>query len=211
MISVGYIYSKIVKKLRGKSIRNSNVDKTSVVYTGCNIVGSTIRRYSYIGHDSTVINAEIGSFCSISDHVFVGGAEHETQWASMSPAFENVKHSGPSGRFASFKPAPTKRTAIGNDVWVGHAATIKAGVTIGDGCVIASGAVVTKDVMPYSIVGGVPAHMIKMRFDEEIIKQMESLEWWNLPDDKLAAVSQYIQDPVRFIQETQKIKTLSKQ
>ena len=68
---------------------------------------------------------------------------------------------------------------IGNDVWIGRGAFIKGGVTIGDGAVIAAHAVVTKDVPPYAIVCGVPAKIIKYRFDCETIKELLDLKWWN--------------------------------
>ena len=68
---------------------------------------------------------------------------------------------------------------IGNDVWIGYEAVIMAGVTIGDGAIIAARAVVTKDVPPYTIVGGVPAKMIRKRFDDATIERLEKLRWWD--------------------------------
>lgn len=75
---------------------------------------------------------------------------------------------------------------IGNDVWIGYEAVIMAGVTIGDGAIIGTRAVVTKDVPPYAIVGGVPAKMIKKRFTEETIVSLQKIKWWNWPKDKIA-------------------------
>lgn len=74
---------------------------------------------------------------------------------------------------------------IGNDVWIGYGVTIVNNVTVGDGAVIAAGSVVTKDVPPYAIVGGVPAKTIRYRFDEEVCKILLELEWWNFPEDIL--------------------------
>lgn len=71
---------------------------------------------------------------------------------------------------------------IGNDVWIGYEAVIMSGVTIGDGAIIGTRAVVTKDVAPYTIVGGVPAKPIRKRFDEDTIHKLEKLKWWNLPE-----------------------------
>ncbi len=79
-------------------------------------------------------------------------------------------------------------TTIGNDVWIGYRAFIKAGVTVGDGAVIGAGAVVTKDVEPYSIVGGVPAKIIRYRFEENIRKQLLDLKWWDLPEKFIATL-----------------------
>ena len=74
---------------------------------------------------------------------------------------------------------------IGNDVWIGYEAVIMAGVHIGNGAIIAARAVVTKDVPPYTIVGGVPARPIRKRFDEEVIRKLETLKWWNWSPDKI--------------------------
>ena len=76
---------------------------------------------------------------------------------------------------------------IGSDVWIGYEAIILAGVTIGDGAIIGSRAVVTKDVPPYTIVGGVPAKPIRKRFDEETIAQLERMRWWDWPREQIAA------------------------
>ena len=74
---------------------------------------------------------------------------------------------------------------IGNDVWIGFEAVILAGVTIGDGAIIGARAVVTKDVPPYTIVGGVPAKPIKKRFDEEMIELLLEIQWWNFQPEQL--------------------------
>ena len=75
---------------------------------------------------------------------------------------------------------------IGNDVWIGYEAVILPGVTIGDGAVIGCRAVVTKDIPPYTIVGGVPAKPIRKRFDEETIKELQKIKWWDWPEEKIA-------------------------
>ena len=75
---------------------------------------------------------------------------------------------------------------IGNDVWIGYEAVILSGVTIGDGAVIGCRAVVAKDVPPYTIVGGVPAKPIRKRFDEETIKELQKIKWWDWPEEKIA-------------------------
>lgn len=74
---------------------------------------------------------------------------------------------------------------IGNDVWIGYEAVIMQGVTIGDGAIIGTRAVVTKDVLPYSIVGGVPAKPIRKRFSDEVIAQLLEIKWWDWPDEKI--------------------------
>ena len=81
---------------------------------------------------------------------------------------------------------------IGNDVWIGYEAVIMAGVHIGDGSVIAARAVVTKDVPPYTIVGGTPARKIRMRFEEETIAKLQQIQWWNWPVEKIRQSLPYI-------------------
>ena len=83
---------------------------------------------------------------------------------------------------------------IGNDVWIGYEATILSGVTIGDGAIIGAKAVVTKDVPPYSVVGGVPAKKIKQRFDAETIQKLQQLKWWDWPDEKIRQAIPYLKN-----------------
>ena len=82
---------------------------------------------------------------------------------------------------------------IGNDVWIGYEAVILAGVTIGDGAIIGTRAVVTKDVLPYTVVGGVPARPIKKRFDDKTVSELLSIKWWNWPYEKIARNIKQIQ------------------
>jgi acetyltransferase-like isoleucine patch superfamily enzyme len=81
-----------------------------------------------------------------------------------------------------------KKVSIGNDVWIGHNVIIVGNVTIGNGAILAAGSVVTKDVTPYSIVAGVPAKQIKMRFSKNVIEEIEELKWWNLSEEKLEEI-----------------------
>lgn len=181
-----YYYSKFFKKIiRGKCVINCQIHNTAKINSGATIVDCTIGRYTYTCYDDEIVNCEIGQFCSISDEVVIGGAEHPVEWVSTSPVFQNVKHSGPKKRFARHNFDGIARTHIGNDVWIGRRAIVKAGVNIGDGAVVGSGAVVTKDVPPYSIVAGIPAKVIKYRFDENTIAQLLETKWWNLSDEEL--------------------------
>lgn len=206
-MTLSYLYSKFFKKiLRGKSVINSTIDKTAVINSGSSVSASKVGKYSYCGYDCEISNAEIGNYCSIAGQVFIGGAEHPMDWVSTSPVFQNVKHSGSTKRFCKKELEPSKKTLIGNDVWIGYRAIIKQGVKIGDGAVIASGAVVTKDVVPYSVVGGCPAKHIRFRFSENIINEMLAIKWWDLPDDDIQKVAEYIDCPIKFIEKVKFIK-----
>lgn len=121
----------------------------------------------------------IGKFCMIASGVtfIMNGANHLTDSISTYPfaIFGNGWEHAMEG-----KSYPSKGdTVIGNDVWIGYKATIMAGVTIGDGAIIASRSVVTKDVAPYAVVGGNPAKEIKKRLDPESIEKLLKIQWWN--------------------------------
>lgn len=201
MTNISYYYSKILKKLRGYSAKLSSIDGTAVIYSGTSISNSTVGRYTYIGYDCYLSHVTVGNFCSLSDHIFIGGAEHPTDWISTSPVFQNVKHSGPSKRFAKFNLPKWKQTIIGHDVWIGHGVTIKAGITIGNGAIIGSNAVVTKDVEPYSIVAGCPAKHIRYRFTQEIIDKLQTSKWWSFSDETLTEFGTSLNNPNEFIHE----------
>jgi acetyltransferase-like isoleucine patch superfamily enzyme len=143
----------------------------------CSISGGNI------GH------AEIGRYSSIAPGVHIGANEHPTQWLTTSrityqPELHGwIDYLDVCDREETFarRPDPgdtARRTRIGHDVWIGQDVFIKAGVTIGSGAVVAARSVVTKDVEPYTIVGGSPARTIRLRFPERLIARLLALEWW---------------------------------
>lgn len=143
------------------------------------VSNSTVGLRTSIGRYSKVQNAEIGKYCSISWDVTIGALSHPFDSIS-SHAFSYRKQFGLVNENEYLNQ---KKTVLGNDVWVGCGAIIIAGVTIGDGAVIGAGAVVTKDVMPYEIVAGVPAKHIRNRFSQKTIEVLLDNSWWDLPDE----------------------------
>jgi virginiamycin A acetyltransferase len=125
----------------------------------------------------------IGKFCQIATNVkfIMNGGNHAMNGISTYP-FKIFGHSWGRARLDSLNKGDT---IIGNDVWIGINATIMPGVKIGDGAIIGSHSVVTKDVEPYSIVGGNPAKEIRKRFDEEVIEFLLELKWWNWEVQKI--------------------------
>ena len=149
------------------------------------LINSSLGRFSY-ATDARIINCKIGRFTSIGIETMAGGlGRHPTDFPSTSPVFYSTL--GQAGatfvdrNYYNELPPVT----IGNDVWIGARAIILDGVTIGDGAIVAAGAVVTRDVEPYTIVGGIPAKVIRRRFDDNLCDDLLRIQWWNWPIDVL--------------------------
>lgn len=141
--------------------------------------------YHYpINHDKLII----GKFCSIAcgAKFLFNSANHTLSSLSTYPFPLFFEEWGLEKKNVADSWDNKGDIIVGNDVWIGYEAVILSGVTIGDGAVIGARAVVTKDVPPYTIVGGVPAKPIKKRFSEENIKKLQSIRWWDWPKEKIA-------------------------
>ena len=125
----------------------------------------------------------IGKFCQIATGVrfIMNGGNHSMDGLSTYP----FKVMGGAWADAPLNAFKKRDTIIGNDVWIGNSATFLPGVNVGDGAVIGANALVTKDVEPYTIVGGNPARPIRKRFDDETIEKLLKLQWWNWPASKI--------------------------
>lgn len=151
------------------------------ILENCIINKSQIGNYSYIGRNCLIQNSHIGNYCSIANDVFIGLGKHPLDMFSTSPLFYRKKNTFDITIIVRDKDFNEyENIIIGNDVWIGARAIILDGVAVGDGAVIAAGSVVTKDVEPYMIVGGIPAKPIKKRTTEDKIRQYQDSEWWNL-------------------------------
>jgi acetyltransferase-like isoleucine patch superfamily enzyme len=151
--------------------------------------------YSY-ARSGTVLKAvkSLGRYCSLAENITIGSGEHPTDWLSTHPfQYGRSTVSREFSKIADFDylrlPKDRGPIVIGNDVWIGDRAMIMRGVTIGDGAIVAAGAIVTKDVAPYAIVGGVPAKEIRKRFNDETIATLLELKWWNYTADSLLGIN----------------------
>jgi acetyltransferase-like isoleucine patch superfamily enzyme len=195
-----YLWAKIFKKLHGKAVLNCDIDYTSKIEAGSEVVNTRMQRHSFCGYYCKIMNCEIGSFCSIANNVVIGDGMHPMDWASTSPTFYRGRDSVLT-KFSEHERKTPLRTIIGHDVWIGERVIIKQGVNIGTGSVIGMGSVVTRDVSPYTIVAGSPARPIRLRFDENIIRRLLESEWWNRDDDVLRRAAKQVKNPTDFLKE----------
>lgn len=130
----------------------------------------------------------IGRFCAIAEGVnfIMNGANHRMDGFTTYPF--SIFRNGWEKVIPTLEQLPFKGdTVIGNDVWIGQYATIMPGIKIGNGSIIAANSTVTKNVEPYSIVGGNPAKLIRKRFDDDMIEMLQKLQWWNWDEEKIFA------------------------
>ena len=178
--------------------KKSKFSKNVAIEGPGRIYNSTIGKYSYIGKNSIICDTQIGSFCSIGDSCYTGPGKHPIYSVSSSPVFYS-KNNVFRKAFYQRTIEEYERTIIGNDVWIGTHVFIKSGVKIGHGCIIGAFAVVTKDVEPYTVMGGNPARIIRKRFSDDIIDDLLKSEWWNFDDTKIKDISHAFESPSKFI------------
>jgi len=183
-----YFESRILEfKNRRKNLKigymSEVLDSTFGIYNtlhaNVSIIKCKINDYVYVAKGAKISRATIGKFCSIGPDVKVGLGIHPTDYFTTFPAFYSTQKQCQVSFTDKDHYKELSETLIGNDVWIGENATILSDISIGDGAIVAAGAVVTKDVEPYTIVGGVPAKLIKYRFDENKRKELLSLKWWD--------------------------------
>lgn len=158
---------------------HSFVGRKSVVYRFARLLHSSISDYSYVAPYSELYFTQVGRYCSIGKGVKVGFASHPLNRISTSPVFYSPSNAVRVSYTKNSTYTEYTNTVIGSDVWLGAYSFVAQGIKIGHGAVVAAHAVVTRDVPPYAIVGGVPAKIIRYRFSPEIIESLIKSNWWN--------------------------------
>ncbi|NCG10390.1 chloramphenicol acetyltransferase [Rhodobacterales bacterium FZCC0083] len=166
---------------------DSTVGRYCEIGRGSRINNSIIGDYSYCDRYTDIANASVGKFSNIASFVRIGASDHPLDRASLhhfqyrsDDYWDNAAADN-----AWFEKRENRISYIGHDTWLGHNAQIKPDITIGHGAVIASGAVVTKSVSPYTIVAGVPAKPLRVRLARRLANKMIELAWWDWDHDKI--------------------------
>lgn len=189
--------------------RNENTILEGHNYVGrwSSVCNTTLGFASYVGAHTALNNACVGKFCSIGSNIVVLDGTHPTSgFVSTHPAFYAQQNASAlfyvsHDKFQEFPTADAQNhtVVIGNDVWIGNDVRLIGGVKIGDGAVIGACALVTHDVAPYSVVGGVPAKVIKMRFSADIVQKLTETSWWNRDESWICAHAEDFDDVEKLL------------
>jgi acetyltransferase-like isoleucine patch superfamily enzyme len=163
-----------------RGLQNVTFGGKNIVPDRCNFSGTIAIGYATtLGYNNLISGSiTIGKYCQLGADVAIHATNHPIHTLST-----YIGSNLFNGELTTLKEI--KKISIGNDVWVGHNVIIVGNVTIGNGSILAAGSVITKDVEPYTIVAGVPAIPIKKRFTQEIISEIEALQWWDLSEEEL--------------------------
>ena len=171
------------------SLTESMLGRFTEIGKGSRIAHSVIDDYSYCDRYADIANADVGKFANIAAFVRIGATDHPLDRASChhflyrsADYWEDAENDA-----AWFDKRRARRATIGHDTWIGHAAMIKPEVTLGHGAVVASGAVVTRDVPAYTIVAGCPAVPLRARLPQNLAERMIALAWWDWSHDRIRA------------------------
>ena len=168
-------------------VERSSLGRFVEVGARTQIVETTMGDYSYVVNDADIIYAEIGKFCSIAAHTRINPGNHP-YWRAAQAHFTyraSAYFDDEEDEAGFFEWRRSNPVSIGHDVWIGHGAIVLPGVSIGTGAVVGAGAVVTRAVLPYEIVGGVPAKTIRRRFPIATVEALTELAWWDWSHERL--------------------------
>jgi phosphonate metabolism protein (transferase hexapeptide repeat family) len=162
-------------------ITDSHFGRFVEIGRGCRVNNAHFGDYSYSDRLADIANARIGKFANIAALARIGATDHPLHTASchhfLYRSNDYWEDAAPDQAF--FEHRRSRIAHIGHDTWIGAGAMVKPGVTLGHGAVVAAGAVVTKDVGPYTIVAGTPATLLRLRQPSEIAERLIALAWWD--------------------------------
>ncbi len=169
------------------SVRDSRFGIYTEVGARTTVAETEFGDYSYVVHDSQIIYATIGKFCSIASHTRINPGNHPLERVALSHFTYRASAYGlGADEPGFFEWRREHRVTLGHDVWLGHGVIVLPGVSIGTGAAIGAGTVVTKDVPPFAVVVGNPGRVLRYRFPEEVREALLAIAWWNWPREKLA-------------------------
>ena len=193
-------------KTEGYSLVRSERGRTKMgrftkVYPPFYLREVSVGDYSYISRNCRISYCIIGKFCSIGPNFSCGLGIHPINGISTSPMFYSPAKQNGVMYCSERKIAERKQIIIGNDVFIGANVIVLDGVKIADGAVIGAGAVVVDDIPPYAVAVGVPAKVVKYRFDEATIRKLLEKQWWNGTDEELKEVERNFWDVEAFLKD----------
>jgi acetyltransferase-like isoleucine patch superfamily enzyme len=152
----------------------------SRVLSNCVLNNSELGSFSYVGKNCLIQNTIIGKYCSIANNVSIGLGKHPTKHFTTSPLFYKRNNTFKINLVdKDLEFSEYKKTIVENDVWIGYGAIVLDGIKISNGAIIGAGSIVTKDIPPYAIAVGIPAKIIKYRFDNNKIDKLIKSSWWD--------------------------------
>jgi len=169
------------------TISESELGAWTEVRRGCRLNESTLGDYSYLMERVQLDFAHVGKFGNVASDARLGPTNHPVERPSAHHfTYRSALYDLGDDDESVFAWRADQPVEVGHDVWIGHGATVLPDITVGNGAVVAAGAVVTHDVEPYTVVGGVPAEPIDRRFPPDVAARLEAIEWWDWDHDTLS-------------------------
>ena len=186
---------------RNVRIKDSDIGSWTEIGENSVLVESSFGDYSYCAGNNSIFYSTIGKFCSIASDVRINPGNHPMERVIQHHCTYRRRQYGFSATDdeSFFDWRRKDHCTLGNDVWIGHGVTIMPGVSVATGAVVGSGAVVTKDIPPYAVAVGVPARIIRKRFENSTIDKLLTIAWWDWPREKMESSFHLLNDIEEFL------------